>query len=47
MGFIFMECGGNGDGCSGFMALKYKNTLSDILISFSYPPKKLLDISDN
>lgn len=42
-----MECGGNGDGCSGFMALKYKNTLSNILISFSYSHKELSDIADN
>lgn len=42
-----MGYGEDGDGCSGFMALKYKDTLSNILISFFYSHKKLFDISGN
>lgn len=42
-----MRCGGNEDGCSDFMALRYKNTFSNTLISFFYSQKKLLIISGN
>lgn len=48
MNFIFMGCGGDGDGGSGFVALRYKDTLFNILISFfSDPHKEILDISGN
>lgn len=47
MKFIFIGRGGDRDGYNRFVVLKYKSTLSNILISFFYSQKKLLDISGN